>query len=45
MKIIKQTDEKKIFPFIAFIPDNISDNPAILFQLHGAGERGNGGDK
>lgn len=45
MKIIKQTDDKKIFPFIAFIPDNISDNPAILFQLHGAGERGNGGDK
>lgn len=44
MKIIKQADYEKVFPFIAFIPDNISDNPAILFQLHGAGERGNGSE-
>ena len=43
MKIIRQNDNKNIFPFIAYIPDNLSDKPALLIQLHGAGERGNGG--
>lgn len=42
MKIIKN---ENIFPFIAYIPDNIGSNPALLIQLHGAGERGNGGDE
>lgn len=41
MKILKELD---IFPYIAYIPDNISKHPALLIQLHGAGERGNGGD-
>lgn len=40
MKIIKQTSNEWGFPFIAFIPDRISDHPALLLQLHGAGERG-----
>ena len=31
-----------MFPYIAYIPDNISEHPALLIQLHGAGERGNG---
>lgn len=43
MKIIRQENNENIFPFIAYVPDNISDNPAIIIQLHGAGERGNGG--
>ena len=42
MKIIKQTNEKNIFPYIAYIPDKVSPTPALLIQLHGAGERGNG---
>ena len=40
MKIVKNNEN--IFPYIAYIPDNISSNPALLIQLHGAGERGNG---
>lgn len=42
MKIIKETDSKHIFPYIAYIPAHCSDHPALLIQLHGAGERGNG---
>ena len=30
------------FPFVSYVPDSISDHPALLVQLHGAGERGNG---
>ena len=43
MKIIRQETCENIFPFIAYIPDNIGSSPAIIIQLHGAGERGNGG--
>jgi predicted peptidase len=39
MKIIKQTTNEFGFPYIAYIPDHISDHPALLLQLHGAGER------
>ena len=44
MKIIRQESSENIFPYIAYIPDEISSHPAIIFQLHGAGERGNGGN-
>ena len=44
MKIIRQENNETIFPYIAYIPDNISSHPALLIQLHGAGERGNGGN-
>ena len=43
MKIIKKETCETGFPYIAYIPDHISSNPALLIQLHGAGERGNGG--
>ena len=43
MKIINESKEN-LFPYIAYIPDNIGENPALLIQLHGAGERGEGGD-
>ena len=43
MKIIKEESGKNGFPYIAYIPENISAHPALLIQLHGAGERGNGG--
>ena len=44
MKIVRQENNETIFPYIAYIPDNISSHPALLIQLHGAGERGNGGN-
>lgn len=43
MKTIREESGKSGFPYIAYIPENISNNPALLIQLHGAGERGNGG--
>ena len=43
MKIIREETGKLGFPYIAYIPDKISSHPALLIQLHGAGERGNGG--
>lgn len=42
MKIIKE--QNGIFPYIAYIPENVSEHPAMLVQLHGAGERGEGGE-
>lgn len=44
MKIIKQTTNETVFPYIAYIPDELSSAPALLIQLHGAGERGMGGE-
>ncbi|MBQ5840339.1 MAG: dienelactone hydrolase family protein [Clostridia bacterium] len=43
MKILKQENAQSAFPYIAYIPDNVSEHPALLFHLHGAGERGDGG--
>lgn len=43
MKITNNTGLDFGFPFIAYIPDNIGKHPALIVQLHGAGERGNGG--
>ena len=45
MKIIREENNINGFPYIAYIPDNISTHPALLIQLHGAGERGNGGSE
>ena len=44
MKITKHTAGEAIFPYIAYIPENCSEHPAMILQLHGIGERGNGGD-
>ncbi|MBE6637824.1 MAG: phospholipase [Ruminococcaceae bacterium] len=43
MKTVVQKDNAAIFPYIAYIPENIGSHPALLLHLHGAGERGNGG--
>lgn len=43
MKTVRQETNEQVFPYIALIPEEISEHPAIIFQLHGAGERGNGG--
>lgn len=45
MKIIKKKSSENIFPYIAYISDNLSSAPALLIQLHGAGERGLGGEE
>ena len=45
MKILKETGNKYGFPYIACIPEKVSPHPALLIQLHGAGERGNGGQE
>ncbi|MBQ9859733.1 MAG: dienelactone hydrolase family protein [Clostridia bacterium] len=42
MKIIRQTSGETGFPYVAYLPDTLSDHPALLIQLHGAGERGHG---
>lgn len=44
MNIIRQDNNENIFPYIAYIPENISDRPALIIQLHGVGERGDGGE-
>ncbi len=43
MKILKQETAECGFPYIAYIPEQVSDHPALLLQLHGAGERAFGG--
>lgn len=42
MRIVKALDTEHIFPYIAYIPENLCAHPGLIFQLHGAGERGNG---
>lgn len=44
MKIVREENYTSGFPYIAYIPDHTSGHPSLLIQLHGAGERGNGGD-
>ncbi len=43
MKIIKERTAAKVFPFIAYKSEK-SEKPALIIHLHGAGERGSGGD-
>lgn len=43
MKIEKVTDAAPLgFPYIAYLPDCLPEHPALVFHLHGAGERGDG---
>ena len=42
MNITKHPIGEAILPYISYIPDNVSKKPAMLVQLHGAGERGDG---
>ncbi len=44
MKIVEEKCGKLGFPYIAYIPDEVGENPGLIIQLHGAGERGNGGE-
>ena len=44
MNVVKHRENDLGFPFVVFEPENLSDKPAVIFQLHGAGERAFGGD-
>lgn len=44
MEVVRSSDNKFGFPYIAYISDDVSDNPAMIIHLHGAGERGEGGE-
>ncbi len=40
---IEHNSSEFAFPFIEYAPENGGENLPIIFQLHGAGERGHGG--
>lgn len=42
MNVVKNTSD--IFSHIDYIPEYTSKNPALIVQLHGAGERGDGNE-
>ncbi|MBE6645685.1 MAG: phospholipase [Ruminococcaceae bacterium] len=44
MNRIEHREEKWIFPFVEYSPKNKRDNMAVIIQLHGAGERGDGNE-
>ena len=33
MKIVKYEGNEKVFPYIAYIPENISSHPGLLIQI------------
>ncbi len=45
MKTVRVDDGSFGFPYIAYISDDVSEHPAMIIQLHGAGERGEGGNE
>ena len=45
MKRTEHREEKWIFPFVEYSPSVDTKKLPIIIQLHGAGERGNGGEE
>ncbi len=45
MKIRKYSGTESVFPYIVYESDQLSEHPAVILQLHGAGERGHGGEE
>ena len=45
MKFYRQSDDQNVFPYLAWAAEDLSEHPAMILQLHGAGERGNGGEE
>lgn len=44
MQRFEHKEGKWIFPFVEYSPDSTGEKLPLIIQLHGAGERGNGGD-
>jgi predicted peptidase len=44
MKVVRKETAEKVFPYIAYLPEKMPQRPGLVVQLHGAGERGNGGE-
>ena len=44
MKRIEHREEDRIFPFVEYSPENAQNGLPMIIQLHGAGERGEGGE-
>jgi len=44
MKRVEHREEKWVFPFVEYSPENIREGMPLIIQLHGAGERGDGGE-
>ena len=45
MKIIRNDGPDTLFPYIAYVSEELSEHPALILQLHGAAERGRGGEE
>ena len=43
--IRKEYTENEIFSYVEYAPENMKEGLPIVFQLHGAGEKGNGRDE
>ena len=44
MNRIEHREDKWVFPFVEYSPENKRENMPVIIQLHGAGERGDGKD-
>lgn len=45
MRRIEHNENKWVFPFVEYSPQNVNGKIPVIIQLHGAGECGNGGAK
>lgn len=45
MKRIEHREEKWVFPFVEYSCERKNEKMPLIVQLHGAGERGNGGEE
>ena len=45
MHVERVIDDREGFPYILYASDNLTQAPALIVQLHGAGERGDGGNE
>lgn len=45
MKRIEVNEKKFEYPFVVYMPDVYSENLPLVVQLHGGGEKGNGGEE
>ena len=44
MQRIEVNDKKFEYPYVVYMPDEYKENLPLVIQLHGGGEKGNGGE-